>query len=833
RLRDVIRRSVPLAHDARFAVRSLLRRPAYLVAGTLTLGIGTGGVAIVYAAADWVLLRDVPGVGEPGELVLLSLESRDDSWGDNSWGVMQPDIERMRERMPSLSGLEVATTVQVHVTVPGGPPPSRETSAMVSPGYFRLLGMAPAVGRFFHPGDHANGSGPPEVVVGHELWRRYWSGDPGAVGREIEVNGRPYTVIGVAPRGFRGSELPGASRLWFAASAFPDLRPADAGTGIDRTGQLWERLVGRRVPGATVERVEAEANAVVVDTRVELDGRPHSFLPGHFVFRVYDGIGLDPEVRPRVRRTLGIVGVASLVLLVLATANVANLGLTRVASRRGVSAIRRALGAGSWRVAREPLLEGVVVGTLGGLAGLVLVLLGERAFAEAQLSSRGASLEGMSVGPAVVAVALAASLAAGVLSGLLPALVVRRERVLDWLGGDRRDGRSATRTRSLLVVAQVALSGTLLVAAGLFARTIVNLNAIELGFPRDAYVFSVDPGLDGRDDASVRGTLAGIQATARERFGTPAAGIVFPSPLVGYRITASLEVPEREAPARGSQLWTTGNGFFRAMGLRWVAGEGFEQELTRTDEALRPVVVNESMAAEAFPGVAPEAVVGRRVVLRGEERESVVVGVLADARLVSPLSDPGPFVFRPYDTDWSAGRAVFVVRTGLAAGRTRSLVSATVGSVDPGLPVYGGGTVGGLVDLRLADQRVVARLAGGLGLIGLILVALGLHGVLTYTVRDRTRELGIRSALGASRRELRGAVLRRGLRLTVLGLAAGIPLAWWLTRYVEARLFGVEALDPLTWASGVAVMIAVALASSWVPALRATRIAPVEALRER
>lgn len=820
------------AADIRFAFRRLLRRPGTLVSAALVLGIGTGGVAIVFGAAHWVLLRDVPGVGRPDELVRLSLESKEDTWSGQSWGVMQPDVERLRNRVSSLAGLAVATPVQVHLAVPGGGPASRERGSMVSPDYFDVLTMRPALGRFFHASDHDAGAGPAEVVVAHDLWRQLWNGSTSALGREVEVNGHPYTVIGVAPEGFRGSELPGDSRLWFPSSAFADLRPADAEAGLDGTIQLWTRLVGRRVTGASVGRVEAEANAAMEEIRTELTGQRHSFLALHFTFRVYDGIGLDPEVRSSVRRTLAILAVASLVLLALATANVANLALTRAASRRGTIAIRRALGAGAWHVAREPLIEGAVVGLLGGLVGLALLLLAGAAFGEAQLSSRGASLEGMTFGGLVVLVAVGTSFLAGVLSGVAPALLLRRERVLEWLGGDHRGGAAGTRVRGWLVVGQVALSGALLVAAGLFARTVVNLNSIDLGLSRDGYVFSVDPGLDGRDDAAVRDALAATLGAVRDRFGTSAAGVVFPSPLLGYFVTGSLSVADgEERSASGATFWTSGNGFFEAMGLPLVAGDGFDQELTSADPLPRPVVLNESMAARAFPGLPPEAAVGRRVVLRGEDFERTVVGVVADARMVGPMTRPDPVIFKPYDTEWSGGAGVFVVRAPVPVSRMGPAVTEAVRGAEPGLPVYAAGTVRDLAEERLTEQRVVGRLAGALGAVGLLLAALGLYGVLSYTVQERRREIGVRSALGAPVWKLRSMVVGRGVALTVEGLVAGLLLAAWVTRYVESRLFGVEALDPPTYALGTLVLLLVAVAASVLPAFRATRISPVEVLR--
>jgi predicted permease len=820
--------------DVAFSTRALLRRPGFLVAGVVTLGVGTGGVAAVYGAADWVLLRDVPGVGAPEQLVWLRLESNDpESWGGNTWGIMHPDFERLGERLTSLTGFEAAREHDVHLQVADGALAERERATLVTPGYFDLLEMTPVVGRFFSRSDHAGGEGPAEVVIGYDLWRRGWARSPAAVGSEVFINRARFTVIGVAPEGFRGAELPGTSDVWLTTSAFATVRPAEAASGIDQAVQLWDRLIGRRVSASTPAEVERQANEAVRAIQTDFSGEAHSFLADHFVFRAYEGIGLDPGLRAEARRTLAILLAASAFLLALAIGNVANLGLTRAASRRGTSAIRRALGAGAWRVAREPLIEGGLVGALGGALGLLLLWLGSGTLGRVSLVGGDAGLEGLRIEPRVATVTVLVALAAGLLSGVVPAIAVRRERALTWLAGSRRSDRSVSRTRSLLVVGQIAVSGALLIGAGLFGRTVTKLNAIDLAVSRDTYLFSVDPGMNGYDEPQIREVLSQVREDLWDAWGAESAGIVFPGPMFGWRITGTLRpagAPEDEY-AFGSTFWTSGNGFFNAVGMELIAGSGFVQDLRAPEADGHPVVINQSMAEAAFPQRAPTTLIGAPVIVGRDDFESTIVGVVRDARIIGPLQPPSPIVFRPWDSGWSDGSATFAVRTNVSVGEMRSAVTGIVTGVDASLPTYDASTIGSRADTLLSGTRVVSGLATVLGIIGLILVSLGLYGVLSYAVQERTHEFGVRVALGASGNGIRREVLVRGLRLSAGGLLVGIPVAAWLTRYVESQLYEMSALDLPTYSVGVVVILVVTVAASWGPARRATSISPVEALR--
>ncbi len=825
----------PLLRELSFSVRVLLRRPGYLVSALLTIGIGIGGVATVFSAANWVLLRDVPGVKSPDELVWIRLESESDSdWGRITWGISDPDFRALRERMPSLTAFEASAEHDVHFALPNGPPPARLTASMVTPGYFRMLRISLPLGRFFDPSQHQGVAGPAEVVIGHSLWLRYWKGHRDVIGAPVEVNGQRYSVVGVAPKGFRGAELPGKSDLWLASSAVEDLRPAEGSKALTlRHQQLWNRLIGRRQSEAAAKHVEDEANAAMEGIRSEFAGQWHSFLASHFVFRVYEGIGLDPWIRPAVERTLALLAGASGLLLLLAVANAANLGLTRVASRRGVIAIRRALGASRWRVAREPLLEGLVLGLAGAGLGMGVVLLGERIFGTARLAARGASLEGMVLDARVIGFTVAVAIVAGILSGLAPALTMGKDRVLNWLTGDRGDGCATARARSGLVVAQVALSATLLVTAGLFARTVLNLNRIDLGYPQDGFTFSIDPGLNGYDTAQSQRLLASINQGLREALGTQAVGLVFPPLLKGYRITSTVRHPgsSREEAWSGSGYWTSGNGLLHGLGLALAAGNGFQQDLREEGSARRPILINESLASAVFPGADPAAAVGRRLVVNRDKFESTVVGVVADARLISPRIEAAGMVFKEYDADWAQGSATFYARSSLPPGEVARRVRQSVRALDPALPVYDMSTVRQLVANRLVSERVVARLAVGLGLIGLLLASIGLYGVLGYVVNERTREIGVRTALGASPSVILRRVLGKGVGLTGLGVVLALPLAWLATGLIESRLYGVEALDLVAYGLGIGILTLVSFVASWIPAWRATRISPVEALR--
>lgn len=830
-----------LITDLRLGFRRLLARPGTTLATVITLGVGIAGAGTTYMLADWVLLRRVPGVAEPDRLVTVRLESSQSRLPH--WRMSHVDLERLAALMPSLADLSASSSQAIHFATSGDP--ARLPGELVTADYFETLGVAPAAGRTFAADEGAHSGGAPVAVISHRLWQRQWAGDPAAVGAEVRINGVPHTVVGVAPPGFHGAELPGEAEVWLPAGNHANVLRAGVDLLERPTAPVWEKLIARTRSPLPASRTREMFDRAM--DRIRDRYERHSFIPTQFVFRVYPGVGLAPSLRLTVPRTLGIVGTAAGLLLLLSWVNVTSLGLARAASRRSTTAICRALGAGRGRLLRERLVEGLLVGAGAAMVGLGVTLALGPLLRDASLSRLGVRLEGMGLGGRGLVVTVLVGLAAGVISSLWPALSGAGVNVVSALRSASHGAPDAWRSRGSLVVAQVALSVVLLVGAGLLARTLWNLRAVDLGIPVDEILaFHIDPAIQGYDG---RRTTLLIDELIRELESDPTvadAGAVFTEPLGGRYFAAPY--------VRSGGDWETGGVFgnefqvtpswFRAAGIELVAGRHFRQEEWQADprdapdrsarDATAPgvVILGEAFARALFPGAAAAEVVGRGIEARGGRRRKIVVGIVRDARLGGLAAEELPLAYLP----WAGGSALpeevtFFVRgqgrPHAAAGAVREVVRR----VDPFLPVYSLEPLVDRVGRHLSEQRFVARGGVLLAVLGLLLAAVGLYSALSHAVVERTREIGIRAALGARPGDILSMIVRSGLRLAGLGAGIGLLAAPWLVRHLEDRLFGLESLDPSTYVAGVTILLAVALVASVLPAARAVRVDPMKSLR--
>lgn len=818
--------------DMRYGARVLLRRPGYALATIITLGIGVGGVATVYAVANWVLLRPVPALRDPSSLVTIQLEVK--APGSPAFPISEPDRATFGQSITSLQDLVGSRELDLNVTLGDGVSPRRLTGAVVSDDYFQLLGIRPIAGRLFEGGPNASSDADPAtVVISGELWREEWADARDVVGQAIRIDGRTFTVVGVAPAGFHGAELPGQVQLWLPPHAFPLVDPGyDADVLSDRGQPLWTGLVGRLTPGASVDRAASEGLRTIEDVRATYQS--HSF-GADFAFMVYPGVGLSPRLREPVHRTLNLLAGAAAFLLLLALANATNLSLTHAAARRGSAAVQAALGAGRVRIGRRVLAEQALLGLSGGVAGVGVAAVVVRAFRGASLSELGASLQGIHLDGRVVAFTVVASLAATLLAGIVPAVSAGSGDLLSSLSGHRQGSRRTHRLQSGLVVAQVALSTLLLVGSGLLLRTVVNLRHVDPGFePDHALRFSIDPRLQGYDDAGVRDLMLRVRGSLANAPGVVAAGFVSRAPIQPNYLTTAVFPSEGtwdDNRIIGAELQAT-PGFLDAMGARLVGGRDF----TSADESVAtpagaPVVISRGMARAAWPDLTSDQVVGHTLSTPGRKpRLLSVIGVVADLRILGVTGTPPPLVIFPWGAGAPAEELTGWVRL---RGRPEDFgprVRSVIGALDPSLPVYGVATARARLDDLIVEQRVVARLALGLALVGLLLAGVGLHGVLGYAVTQRRREIGVRTALGARPQDLVSRLVRRGLLLTAAGALLGGAGATALSRVIAARLFQVAPLDPVTWFAGAGLLLVMSALAAWSPARRSTNVSPMEAL---
>ncbi|MEK9499853.1 ABC transporter permease [Gemmatimonadota bacterium DH-20] len=802
------------------ATRSLRRRPGWALMVAATLGVGTGGVVTVLAVADEVLLRPVSGVADPAELVEIRLGSRESP--RPTFPISQGDLEAFRE-LPGLAHLEARVPLEVNIA-PGEGPPIRARADAVTPGWFAALGVAQVAGRLPSAGlSVEEASANLEVVVSWSLARRLSEPASSAVGRGLRVNGQDARIVGVMPQDFAGVEIPGRTDLWLPGGALPVVEPSRGADLFRSPSGVWMRMVGRLEGGATPSSVAVPANRLMVERR---DAEASwAFLSLDFEIQVLPGLGLDPALRDSVGRTLALLGGAALLLLVLAAANVAGLSLTRAVSRRSRTSVQRALGAGPGRLAREVVAEHLVLGLAGGLVAVALAHTASRLLRGVSLDQSGAPLAGLSVGPDTVVVALALAVATASIAALAPSLLAALPTVARPVRGE---AHSTLRLRRGLAVLQVAVSVVLLVGAGLLGRSVARLDQVDPGFdPQGILAFQLDPsrlGLDPGDAAALVEELA--TALGREP-GVEAAGIAFPQPVWGAFFTARLQpADDPDHPGLlGAHLQVAGD-LLGAMGVEVLAGRDFHPAERRGDAGAPGVVIVSADAVEAlFPGRDPRSVVGSRVVVPGEEDALEIVGVVPALRRRGPRTDSPPSFIRPW------GQSRFnEVASGWVRARPGALsdLAATVNEVAartaPDLPLFDLRSVEAQFDRLVADTRVVTGLALATSVLGLVLAALGLYGVLAWSVAARTREIGVRVALGSATDALVRRFVAQGLGLAALGLLPGVAGAIVFARLLESRLFGVGTLDPVAWSGGLALLLAVAAAASWIPARRAASV---------
>jgi putative ABC transport system permease protein len=806
-----------LAQDIRFGVRSLLRAPAFTAVALLTLALGIGGSTAIWSAVDAVLLRPLP-YPEPERLVAVwtSEPKRGKPTGSNSY----PDFEDYRAQTASFEDL--AAFHSRGYTLTGGSEAERLLGGRVSAAFFPLLRVSAYLGRTFTPDDDRPGA-PPVALLTHGLWQRRFGASPGVVGRSLTVDGEPHTVVGVLPASF----------------AFPmDLEEAELFTPMAREdeesrrerGMHYLAILGRLGAGATLEGARAELGGV--------SARLAQSYPESNEARVAVALPLHEEIVGGAKAGLLILLGAVGLVMALACANVANLLLARASARERELAVRTATGASRGRLVRQLLTESLLLAGLGGVLGLALAFWGVdlfRALAPSDLPRLGE----MRVDERVLAFGFLLSVLTGLAFGLLPAWRAARVDVVRGLceGGSAGSAPAGQRLRSSLVVAEVALCLVLLVGAGLLLRSL-------------AAVLTTDPGFAAQGVVTMRLTLPDSRyATSAERVvfyrslleraaavpGVKAAGLASPLPMGGDQWVTSVEPEGRPKAAPSDRLLgaykAVSPSYFAAMGIALRKGRAFTDGDDRS--APRVVVLSELMARQCFPG---EEAVGRRVAFGTsidddpEDALWEVVGVAADAANVRLDRAPEPAFYVPHaQHPWSF--AGLVVR---AEGDPRSVAGSLrreVKAIDADVPAYRIKTLAELVADTTAQRRFNAVLVAAFALVGLTLAAVGIYGVVALQVSQRTREIGIRVALGADRSLVLRLVLGQALRLVVTGVAFGLLGAAATSRTVAGLLYRVPALDPATYLTVPVLLLLAGLLASALPARRALRIAPYAALR--
>jgi macrolide transport system ATP-binding/permease protein len=812
-----------LLKDLRFGARSLWKSPGFTLVAVASLALGIGANTAIFSLVNTVLLRPLPA-RDPSRLVSVSVFGKDDSMFAFSY----PTYKDFRDRSGDvLSGIFAERLGPMSLSRDGNN--QRVWGYLVTGNYFDVLGVGAAKGRALTSDDDRAPLASPVAVLSHGSWVRRFGSDPSIVGKDIVLNGHPFRVVGVMPEGFSGAEVVYTPEVWIPMTMQEWIEPGNEWLERRATQNIF--AVGRLKDGVTREQAEASLNMLAQRLGEEYpetnEGQRIGLVPPGFIV---------PQLRGAVVGFAAVLMAAVALVLLIACVNLANLLLARASSRRKEIAIRLAMGAGRWRVVRQLLTESLLLSLAGGALGLLLA-----AWILDLVAAYRPPIEipvwiDVAIDSRVMVFTLAASVLTSLLFGLAPALQAARADLVPALkDAGALTGRTRTRLRSALVVAQVMLSLVVLVAAGLVVRALGRLQTVSPGFEVErGLVASFDLGLQGYDSARGRDFERRLVERVRAIPGVRAASLTDLMPL-------SLNYSSSEVHVEGQQLGRGANAplsmvsaieqdYFKALSVPLVAGRAFTD--ADREDSTRVVVVNETLARRFFPGTDPaQGALRRRISFQSDAGPWMeIVGVARDGKYWTIGEAPQLFVYSPLEQSYSQ-TATLVVRS---EGDPRSLanaIRAEVSKLDPSLPLFDVKTMEEHMGVSLFPARVAATLLGSFGLLALLLAAMGVYGVVSYSVAQRTREIGIRLALGARARDVLRLVAGRGMLLVTVGIVAGLAFALVLTRFMEGVLYGVSATDALTFTLVVVLLAAVALLACLVPARRATKVDPMVALR--
>ena len=828
--------------DLRLAVRTLAKTPFVTVIAIVSLALGIGANTAIFSLFNRVLLSPLP-VPAPGALVNLAAPGpkpgrNNCSRAGGCDAVFSYPMFRDLERVQTVfTGIAAHLTFGVNLSARGQT--TSTDGVLVSGSYFPTLGVPPALGRLFSPADDTTPGAHPLVVLSHAFWVSQFGASPGVLGEAITVNGQTMTVIGVAARGFEGTTLGAVPRVYVPMSMRAVMTPG--WTGFDNRRNYWTYVFARLKPGVTLGQahaaLETQYRAIITDVEAPLQAGMSDQTLARFKTKplvMEPGARGQSDVHNEARAPLLLLmGVTALVLLI-ACANIANLLLARAAGRAGEMAVRLSIGASRGHVLRQLLVESCALALLGGVAGLFVARWTLGAVAS-MLPPEAAATVPAGLDPTILFFTLGLALTTGVVFGLYPALHSTRPDLLTVLkgqAGQPSGARSASRFRTALATSQIALSMALLVAAGLFTKSLFNVSRVDLGLKTEQLVsFGVSPELNGYTPAQ---SLAFFERVEDALAALPGVTSVSASliPLLsgsnwgsGVAVQGFEAGPDTNASASYSEI---GPDFFKTLGIPLVAG----REFTRADALATPkvAIVNQAFARKFNLGdhaVGAHMSADRDVTTLDIE----IVGLVLDAKYSEVKDAVPPQFFTPYRQDKALGFSSFYAKASGDATALLGAVQTAVKALDPNLPIENPKTMAQQVRENVFLDRMISTLSAGFAVLATVLAGVGLYGVLAYTVAQRTREFGLRMALGADAAMVRGLVLAHVSRMTAVGGLAGLVAAVVLGRLARSMLFELEGYDPLVLGASALILTAVALTAGFVPALRASRIAPMAALR--
>jgi predicted permease len=845
-----------LGRDFGYAVRTLRRSRGFAAVAALTLALGIGANTAIFTLLDQVLLRLLP-VKNPQQLVLLTMRGHHygSNWGGNA--ISYPMYRDFQDHNEVFSGMFCRFLDAASLTFAGHA--ERTRIELVSGTYFDVIGVGAVVGRTITPDDDRVPNGHPVVMLSYDYWKQRFAGDPQIVGKKVLVNNHEMTIIGVAQAGFDGVELGYSTKIFVPMMMQQQIVIGNPKMLTDRRSR-WVNAFGRLKPGVTETKAKASLQPFM-HSMLENEVREAAFTHASAYDReqflkcwidVLPGSQGRAGLKRELSTPLWVLMATTGMVLLIACANIANLLLARATGRQKEIAVRLAMGATRGRIVSQLLIETLSLSALGGLLGLALAFWADKALMALYLPSDSTSLN-ISTSPdlRILLFTLGVTVLTGLVFGLAPALQATRPDV----GKTLKDQAGAVvggghgRLRNALVVTQVALSLLLLIGAGLFLRSLKNLSNLRPGFlPERLVGFNIDPSLNGYSVERLKVFYQQLTDNLASIPGVQSVGLAsmrimenneWDSSMTAEGYTAAK--PEDRAQPYMNQI---GPGYFATLGVPIVMGRDFR--LTDNREAQRParadeadderwtptaVIINEKFARKYFAGRNP---IGMHVGFGsdpGTPTQMEIIGVVKDIKYTNLRDEIPEQAFIPYMGSRYVSDMTIYLRTVGEPNQLMTSIRAKVREMDANLPIYAMRTMDEQISNSLATERMIASLSTVFGFVATVLAIIGLYGVMSYSVAQRTREIGIRMALGAEQGKVIGMVMREVLLLIAIGVAVGVPAALLLTRVIKSQLYGLEAHDPWTLGLATALLAIVACAAGYVPAMRASRVDPMKALR--
>ena len=816
--------------DLRFGIRMLTKSPGFTLVAVFSLALGIGANTAIFSLLDALLLKPLP-VTQPEQLVVVGVQAP--SQPGRSFSLFSyPVFRELREKDMAFSGMFARSGLQMSLS--GGGQTERVQGEVVSGNFFSVLGVNAALGRVLTETDDQTPGAHPVAVISFNFWQRRFGADPQIVGQTISLNSYPFTIIGVTPQSFQGVEVGAAPDVRIPMMMDGQVRPRPGTPIFEQRGSWWLSVMARLKPGVSIEQAQAATDTVFQIAREPdvrrvtgetTDDRNFRSLRIHLDSAKTGASNLSRQFSQPLVVLMCLVGV----VLLIACLNVANLLLARATTRQKEIAVRLALGAGRFRLVRQLLTEGSLLAALGGSLGLLFARWGTDALLG--FLPQGRTLE---INPdlRMLGFTLGVTLLSALLFGLVPALQATRPNLIPALKNDAVvvvGGGRRWELGRLLVIAQVALSLVLLAGAGLFARSLRNLKTVDNGYHTDQVVtLALNPAQNGYKIERLRNFYSQLSERLSALPGVKTITFTDNVPMSGSFSRYGIEVPGYQ-PRPGEEMAVLlnriGSQFFATFGAPLLLGREFSAQ--DTPESPKVVIVNQSLARRFFGAENP---LGKRLTLENY-KDLEIVGVVADAKYRNLKEAAPQTAYIPYSQYEQLGQRILCVRAAGDAGALVAAIRQEVRSLDPNLPVFNVKTFAEQINDSISRERLVALLSSFFGLFALLLASLGLYGVMAYAVTRRTREIGIRMALGAQTTSVLWLTLRETLLLALIGIAIGLPAALVSSRLTKELLFELTPTDPLTITVATLVMIFIAALAGYLPARRAARVDPLVALR--